>query len=221
MQSDRIQDLGCDRMQSDRIQGIGHDRIQGIGHDRMQDDRIPKDRMTLKDRMQDRIGNLLNNAVMGIVNQSLVEKKDREVFNEHLVGVYKRVDTIVSNQYRLKYGSYNRGKGSFQDFNGNILTDYYEVGQVNITVNIEGHHEVWSYKLLSRSESSCNVPIKLRVHYIYELDYIFIHRVCTQLNNQEYSIYNELGNLIVNEYNNERNTKRYINNFIDTYIKTG
>ena len=209
---DRIQDLGCGR--------IPKDRIQDIGYDRMQSDRIEQDRMPLKDRMQDRIGNLLNNAVMSVVNQSLVTKEEKEVFNEHLVDIYQRVDTIVSSQYRLKYGSYNRGKGCFKDYNGDILTDYYEVGQVIITVNIEGHQEIWSYKLLSRSGSSCNVPIKLRVHYMCELDYIFIHRVCTQPNNQEYSIYNEQGNLIINEYNNERNTKRYINNFIDTYIKT-
>ena len=212
-------------MQSDRMQDLGYDRIQDLGcgripKDRMQSDRIEQDRMPLKDRMQDRIGNLLNNAVMTIVNQPLVTKEEKETFNEHLVDIYQRVDTIVSNQYRLKYGSYIRGKGCFKDYNGNILADYNEVGQVIITVNIEGHQEIWSYKLLSRSESCCNVPIKIRVHYICELDYIFVHRVCTQLNNQEYSIYNELGNLIVNEYNNERNTKRYINNFIDTYIKT-
>lgn len=212
MQSDRIQDLGCDRIQSDRIQSIGYDR--------MQSDRIEQDRMPLKDRMQDRIGNLLNNAVMAIVNRSSVTKEEKEVFNEHLVDIYKRVDTIVSSRYRLKYGSYNIGKGCFQDFNGNILADYYEVGQVIITVNIEGHQEVWSYKLLSKHESCCNVPIKIRVHYVCELDYIFMHRVCTQPNNQEYSIYNERGNLIINEYNNERNLKRYINNFIDTYVKT-
>ena len=211
MQSDRMQDLGCDRMQSDRMQSIGYDRIQS--------DRIEQDRMPLKDRMQDRIGNLLNNAVMAIVNRSSVSKEEQEVFNKQLADVYKRVDTIVSSQYRLKYGSYNKSKGSFQDYNGNILTDYYEVGQVAIHACVEGQRVSWSYKLLSRHESSCNVPIKLRVYRVCKLDYIFVHRVCSQLNNQEHSIYNDNGNLIVNEYNSERHTRNYINNFIDTYIK--
>lgn len=206
MQSDRMQDLGYNRMQSDRIQDIGYDRMQS-------------DRMPLKDRMQDRIGNLLNNAVMGIVNRSSVSKEEQEVFNKQMADVYKRVDTIVSNQYRLKYGSYNKSKGSFQDYNGNILTDYYEVGQVVIHACVEGQRVSWSYKLLSRHESSCNVPIKLRVYRVCELDYIFVHRVCSQPNNQEHSIYNDDGNLIVNEYNSERHTKNYINNFIDTYVK--
>lgn len=212
-------------MQSDRIQDLGYDRMQDLGcgripQDRMQSDRIEQDRMPLKDRIQDRIGNLLNNAVMTIVNRSSASKEEQEVFNKQLADVYKRVDTIVSSQYRLKYGSYNKSKGSFQDYNGNILTDYYEVGQIVIHVCVEGQRVSWSYKLLSRHESSCNVPIKLRVYRVCKLDYIFVHRVCSQPNNQEHSIYNDNGDLIVNEYNSERHTKNYINNFIDTYAKT-
>ena len=136
-------------MQSDRMQDLGYDRIQDLGYDRMQSDRIEQDRMPPKDRMHHRIGNLLNNAVMAIANRSSASKEEQEVFNKQLADVYKRVDTTVSNQYRLKYGSYNKSKGSFQDYNGNLLTDFYEVGQIVIHACVDGQRVSWSYKLLS------------------------------------------------------------------------